>query len=243
MCIHFQHRHWMDDLIIEEEEPMTKCPNCLLFCRNPYTQQHINSNLCRDGAIRHQKRLQQLHSENAEISTLTINNTELEHVQTFKYLGRPLSATSTDQVAINYNLQKATKSWGRISNILRREGADPNTMGNFYRAVVQSVLLYGSETWHTSPQNITKLESFHHKIARHITHRHIRKMANSDIWVYPNMDLVLQAAGLLPLQEYIQKRKTTLLRWAQNRDIYHTARQLEHTLVGNKKFWGVDVPD
>jgi hypothetical protein len=178
------------------------------------------------------KGMQQLHSKTAETSTLIINNTELQHVQMFKYLGRPLSATSNDQVAINYNLHKATKSWGRISNILRREGANPKTMGYFYRAVVQSVLLYSCETWHINPHNIMKLETFHNKVARHITHRHIRKLPNTEIWIYPNMEQVLQQAGLLPLQEYIQKRKTTLLRWAQNRDIYHTARQLETTLGG-----------
>jgi hypothetical protein len=87
------------------------------------------------------------------------------------------------------------------------------------------------------------MESTKYKVARHITHRHIRKLANTEIWIYPNMEQVLQQAGLLPLQEYIQKRKKTLLRWAQNRDIYHTARQLETTLGGNKKFWGVDTPD
>jgi hypothetical protein len=116
-------------------------------------------------------------------------------------------------------------------------------MGNFYRAVVQSVLLYSSESWHINAHNILKLETFRNKVARHITHKHIRKLANTEIWIYPNMDQVLQEAGLLPLQEYIQKRKTTLLRWAQNRDIYHTARQLEHSLGGNKKFWGVDTPE
>jgi hypothetical protein len=116
-------------------------------------------------------------------------------------------------------------------------------MGNFYRAVIQSILLYGSETWHTTSQSLQKLETFHNKIARHITHRHIRKLANSEIWIYPNMELVLKDSGLLPLQEYIQKRKTTLLRWAQNRDIYHTARHLENNLLRNRKFWGVETPD
>jgi Reverse transcriptase (RNA-dependent DNA polymerase) len=44
MRLHFQHRHWMDTLIINEEQAMIKCQNCFLYCRNPNSQKHMNSN-------------------------------------------------------------------------------------------------------------------------------------------------------------------------------------------------------
>ena len=44
------------------------------------------------------------------------------------------------------NLGKARKSWGRLSRILGHEGVDPKVLGNFFKAVAQSVLLFGAET-------------------------------------------------------------------------------------------------
>ena len=45
------------------------------------------------------------------------------------------------------NLGKARESWGRLSRVLGREGADPKVSENFYKAISQAVLLFGSETW------------------------------------------------------------------------------------------------
>ena len=42
---------------------------------------------------------------------------------------------------------KARKSWGRLSRILSREGADKRVSGNFFKAVVQAVLLLRVEMW------------------------------------------------------------------------------------------------
>ena len=48
----------------------------------------------------------------------------LETVLSFKYLGRPLTATDKDWPEIITNLQKARNIWARLSIILGREGAD-----------------------------------------------------------------------------------------------------------------------
>jgi 5-methylcytosine-specific restriction endonuclease McrA len=69
-------------------------------------------------------------------------------------------------------------------------------MGNFYQAVVQSVLLYASETWQVSTDILTPLTAFHHKVARYKSNKHIPKLNNTKIWVYPNMNTVLQECGL-----------------------------------------------
>ena len=45
------------------------------------------------------------------------------------------------------NLAKARKSWGRLQGILSREGATKRVLGNFFKVVVQQVLLFGAETW------------------------------------------------------------------------------------------------
>ena len=71
----------------------------------------------------------------------------VENVPTFQYLGRPLDQTDDDWPAVRQNIMRARSVWGRLGKILGREGADPKVSARFYRAVVQAILLYGSETW------------------------------------------------------------------------------------------------
>ena len=65
----------------------------------------------------------------------------------FKYLGRILTETDDDWPAVVGNLGKARRSWGRLSRVLSREGADPKVSRVFYIALTYAVLLFGSETW------------------------------------------------------------------------------------------------
>ena len=65
---------------------------------------------------------------------------------TFKYLGRVMTAGDDDWPAVVGNLQKARKSWGRLSRILIWEGADTKVLGKFFKAVTQAVLLLEAET-------------------------------------------------------------------------------------------------
>ena len=52
-----------------------------------------------------------------------------------------------DWPAVAGNLVKARKRWGRMQEILSREGATKRVYGNFFKAVVQQVLLFGAEKW------------------------------------------------------------------------------------------------
>jgi hypothetical protein len=212
---------------------------CLFnICSTAHQPRHFNSATCRKGTLRNQHRLQQYSNESAENTTIQISGTDIEIVDTFKYLGRHLSATGNDAIAVKHNLHKARKVWGRISIILKRENADKITMSNFYKAVVQSTFLYGSETWVLTTALIAQLNLFHYGAARYITHRHIRQLPNTDIWVYPDMPRTLAEIYLLPITQYIEKRKNTLLKWTQKRQTYLEARHIENTRGGNQIFWG-----
>ena len=60
------------------------------------------------------------------------------------------------------NLWRARRKWGRLINILGREGADKMTAGRFYAAVVKAVIMFGFETWVLTPQLEKALEGFQH---------------------------------------------------------------------------------
>ena len=92
-------------------------------------------------------------------------------VTLFKYLGRVLTAVDDNWPAVVGNLQKAQMSWAWMTRILEREGASPRVLGMFFKAVVQEVLLFGSETWVMTPDMGRALGSFQHRVSRQITGR------------------------------------------------------------------------
>ena len=95
----------------------------------------------------------------------------IETVTNFKYLGQVMTAGDDDWPAVSGNLLKARKIWVRLARILSRGGADRRVSGNFFKAVVQQVLLFGAETWVLTPRIKRALESFMHRAARRITGR------------------------------------------------------------------------
>ena len=76
-----------------------------------------------------------------------------------------------DWLAMVGNLGKARRSWGRLSWVLVREGADPKVSRTFYTALVQAVLLFGAETWVLIPRMEKALDSFQSRVTRRITGR------------------------------------------------------------------------
>jgi hypothetical protein len=239
MRTHFQHRHWRDIIIIEEEGRLPQCIKCLLFTSTALSERHRNSKTCALGQTRRERRQQQLTNEIGESTTIYVNGTAIENVNSFRYLGRILTTDGNDNLAMAYNLQKAKKSWRRIQTILLHQGASPKTSSNFYKAVVQAILLYASETWNITDQQLTSLNGFHNKVTRHISDHRIRRIhPSSDVWLYPDIEKARKATNIKQLSTYINVRKTNLLNWAQNRQSYQIARHLETTLGTSHRIWG-----
>ena len=71
-----------------------------------------------------------------------------------------------DDRAVAENLKRAREVWGRISQVLSADGVSPQVMSKFYLTIVQSVLLYGSETWVITHHLQQRLDAFHKKCAR-----------------------------------------------------------------------------
>ena len=99
----------------------------------------------------------------------------LEIVTVLKYMGRVMTAGDDNCPAVVDKLQKSRKSWGRLSRILIREGADPKVSGNFSKAATQEMLLFGAETWVITPRMERYLSSFQHRVAQRLTGRHPRR--------------------------------------------------------------------
>ena len=72
-----------------------------------------------------------------------------------------------------------------ISLALRAENVTPRVCGMFYRATVQAVLLYDSETWVISPASVWMLEGFHVHCTCRMTILMPRKRQDRT-WKYPS---------------------------------------------------------
>jgi len=185
---------------------------------------HYRSKSCLEGTARVRQRVAIEEARRAREVIFTIHGQPLSSETVFTYLGRPLSSTDDDWPAIYRNLAKARQRWARISLMLAREGANPRVSGMFYKAVVQSVLLYNCESWVVTPAVLKVLSGFHHRAARRITGKRGRYLVAEDRWVYPPIDGVLEEAGLFSIEHYINVRRNTLIQSIATRPILELCR-------------------
>jgi hypothetical protein len=198
---------------------------------------HRHTRLCREGWIR---RKQHEAAEVARVAlwkTFTAYGEDLERVEVFKYLGRLLAYNNNDTQAMRLNLKKARKSWAQVSRVLRAENAAPKVCGVFYKATVQAVLLFGSETWKLSPLSLKSLEGFQIRAARCMAG--MKPARNPDgTWTYPNSKEVLKAVGLKTIGEYINVCKETIARFIVDRPIFALCRDGERRRgSATRTFW------
>ena len=67
------------------------------------------------------------------------------------------------------NLQRLRQNWARLTWVFSREGADSRTSGQIYLAAVQSILVYGSDTWVLTLRMKRVLGVFHHRADLRLT--------------------------------------------------------------------------
>ena len=207
---HFAWRHPNDVIVIRQEGSLPRCPNCRKFVRC-ITNVHLNSIDCRRlTELRHQSDYILIQLAASKV-VFNVNGQVIENVPAFAYLGRILQRNDLDDEAILARLKLAGCAWGRMFRVLSANGGVCcKTMGRFYLAVIQQILLYGSESWVISTRSLLRLKTFHHKCARHMAHQYIRPLPNGT-WEHPDSAHVLECCGLSPIETYIARRKTSLL--------------------------------
>ena len=83
-------------------------------------------------------------------------------VNKFIYLGSTLSRNAVTNDEVNRRLAKASASFGRLRKKVReRRGNSTKTKIKVYRAIVQTTLLYGCETWTVYSRHARKLNRFY----------------------------------------------------------------------------------
>ena len=216
---HFATRHPGDVFRVRGQIFHKPCELCgMQVSPTNMTRGHRSSVLCRMLQRQREQARRLRECTEAQNIEFTALGSALGKVHEFRYLGRILTERDSDWPALRRNLSRARQRWGRISRLLAREGATPKVSGNFYKAIVQSVLLYGSETWVWTDSMRLTLQGFHHKVARRLSGL-MPRLVNGE-WFYPPIAEALQTAGLEPLEVYITRRRETLLAQVEQRPIY-----------------------
>ena len=231
---HFRARHIEDGIRIQEEGQLPQCTRCGLFMKDANSDRHHNSVECRKFTERRARYFRAQRQADALEVNFSIGGAEIERVKQFRYLGRILDENDDGNHALQRQLARARTKWGRIAAVLRSQGMKPRAMGYFYKAIVQTILLYGSETWVLSDFQMKQLRSFHSRVARYITGRHIRQNADGT-WFHPPTEGVLEEAGLRTIDEYIRRRRDTVRHFVRFRPIYEVCRQ--STAISNRAVW------
>ena len=234
---HFNDRHPMDLVDIPGEGVYPKCTLCGMQTNFASAPNHERTATCRAGAEKREQHRRAEEAAQAMEETFTAYGVELEQVEVFKYLGRQIRNDDNDTQAIRVQLRKARGVWGRLSRMMRSENASPRVCELFYKATVQAVLLFGSETWCLSPANLRLLEGFHVRAARRMTGMMPKKKSDGT-WEYPDSAEVLKAACLHTVEDHITVRRRTVMKFVVDRPIYKFFREAErHRGFGSHLFW------
>ena len=215
---HFAELHPMVNIIIEEEGPLPRCQLCKMFVSKPAT--HGTTQLCK--SLQERRKNEENIKQNAidNQHEIFIGGESIEKVDKFLYLGRWMTANDSDEMAAINNVRKAQAKWKRIYPVLVREGAQPKMVTPFYKAVVLSSLLYGSETWTITKKIYQTIDSFHRTATRRMANLQIKYDKKSDTWTYPSIEKAYRKIKIHPLYEYLHARRKYILPYAERLEVY-----------------------
>lgn len=94
-------------------------------------------------------------------NTFTINETPLEEVEKFTYLGSTKTQNATLDLKLGTRLGKAASTFRRLTKrVWRNKHLPVLTKVRVYEACVLSILLYGAESWPTYRPQESRLETY-----------------------------------------------------------------------------------
>ena len=238
---HFRDVHPLDLVRIPSEGCYSRCERCAMQV-NPFYPRHVQTKECQVGTERRKQREAAISSALALRQQFTVRGDVLERVEVFKYLGRMLAQDDDDVQAVRAQLRKARAVWARVGQVLRSQNVAPFVAARFYQAIVQAVLLYGSETWVISRTALARLEGFHIRAAYRMAKDHKPKRGPGNVWEYPRSEDVLRECGMKTMEEYIAIRRQTVATYVATRPILAECQRGERKRGAVPHQWWWELP-
>jgi len=117
------------------------------------------------------------------------------------------------------NSGRARYKWHKLSKLLTREGSNPRIFGMFHKAVVQTVLLFGCESWTVTDAVWNVLKGFCHRAARRMADMMAHRGPGGG-WIYPPLEEALKKAGLCTMEHCVYKRQQRMVDCISTRPIW-----------------------
>jgi len=102
------------------------------------------------------------------IHSMKIDNSSLERVEEFKYLGKTLTNQSSIQEEIKSRLKSGNVCYYSVQNLLSSSLLSKNVTIKIYRTIMLPVVLCGCETWSLTLREERRLRVFENRALRRI---------------------------------------------------------------------------
>ena len=138
MQVHFLHQNILDTVVIIEEgnPPHPRCARYnMLVPRRALNSRHAATAQYDRGAERNRRQLEEVETREISEQAFEAYGEPIHIFPGFRYLGRVLTMGDYDWISVVGNIGKVQKSWGRLYQVLGREGVYLKVSGNFYKVV------------------------------------------------------------------------------------------------------------
>ncbi len=98
---------------------------------------------------------------------LTIDNYNIEVVQSFKYLGSTLNVNNSIDEEINTRMLQATRSYYGLRKLIASRYLSRVTKTKLYKTLIRPIATYGCETWTLTTNQELRLDVFERRILRY----------------------------------------------------------------------------
>src|SRR5215470_8129366 len=100
--------------------------------------------------------------------SVKIDNSSIERVEEFKYLGTTLTDQNSIQEEIKSRLKLGNACYHSVQNLLSSRLPSKNLKIKIYRTIILPVVLYGCETWSLTSREAHRLRVFENGVLRRI---------------------------------------------------------------------------
>ena len=165
---------------------------------------------------------------NKQHAPIQLHQEDIKEVDKFVYLGSVVNKDGGTDEDIKSRTSKARHAFRILRSIWRSSALSQHNKIRIFKSNVQSVLLYGSETWRTTKTNSRKLQAFINRCLRNILNiRWPEVISNQDLW---------ERTRQVPIEQEIKKRKWGWIGHTLRKPTSNTTRQsLEWNPQGKRK--------
>ena len=100
--------------------------------------------------------------------TMKVDNSSIERVEEFKYLGTTLTNQNSIQKEIKSRLKLGNACYHSVQNLLSSSLLSKNLKIKIYRTIILPVVLYGCETWSLTLREEHRLRVSENRVLRRV---------------------------------------------------------------------------